>query len=49
MFDDLGVDYKTQTVIYDLTRREELDNELGGMIYQMSPRTLKRKKENEIA
>ena len=49
MFDDLGVDYKTQTVIYDLTRREELDNELGGMIYQMSPRTLKKKKENEIA
>ena len=49
MFDDLGVDYKTHTVIYDLTRREELDNELGGMIYQMSPRTLKKKKENEIA
>lgn len=45
MFDDLKVDYRTSTVIYDLTRREEYDKELGGAIYQMTPRMIKRRKE----
>ena len=49
MVDDVGVDYRTQRVVYGLARGEGLDKELGGMIYQMSARTLKKKKENEIA
>ena len=46
MFTDLGLDYKTQTVIYDRMRCKQFDTELGGEIYQMNPRILKRRQKN---
>lgn len=43
LFDALGIDYRTQTVIYDLTRVEEADALMGGKVYRMEPRILPRK------
>lgn len=47
LFDALGVDYRTQTVIYDLTRMEEGDEALGGKAYRMEPRVLPRKPKSD--
>lgn len=33
LFDYLNVDYKKQTIIYDLTRCSEHDSEMGGKAY----------------
>lgn len=43
LFDALGVDYKTQTVIYDLVRDASKDEVLGGQTYRMMPRILPKK------
>jgi hypothetical protein len=43
LFDALEVDYRTQTVIYDLTRMTEGDEAMGGKVYRMEPRFLPRK------
>ena len=45
MFKDLGIDYKKNTVIYDLSRCAEHDEEFGGLAYEMEPRMKKRGKE----
>lgn len=47
LFDALNVDYHTQTIIYDLTRMEEADADLGGKVYRMEPRVLPRKPKND--
>jgi len=43
MFNDLKVDYKSNTVIYDLTRSDGYDNELCGSVYKMDSRVIKKK------
>lgn len=43
LFDALGVDYKSQTVIYDLTRDASKDEAMGGRAYRMTPRILYKK------
>lgn len=47
LFDALGIDYRTQTVIYDLTRVEEGDALMGGKVYRMEPRILPRKSKSD--
>ncbi len=47
LFDELGVDYKTYTVIYDLTRCDTYDEEAGGQCYKMNKRTIKKKTHGE--
>ena len=42
LFNDLDIDYKHTTVIYDLVRCAQLDGEFGGAVYRMNPRILKR-------
>lgn len=50
LFDALQVDYKSRTVIYDLQRDAEKDEEMGGKTYRMEPRYLpKREGEDEGA
>lgn len=46
MFNDLKVDYKNKTVIFDLIRRSDHDSELGGAVYQMNPRILERRQKD---
>lgn len=43
LFDALEVDYKAQTVIYDLLRDASKDEVLGGRSYRMMPRILPKK------
>lgn len=43
LFDALEVDYKAQTVIYDLLRDASKDEVLGGKAYRMMPRILPKK------
>lgn len=43
LFDALEVDFKTCTLIYDLTRDKNRDAETGGVTYRMEPRRLPRK------
>lgn len=43
LFDALEVDFKTCTLIYDLTRDKSKDVEMGGTTYRMEPRRLPRK------
>jgi hypothetical protein len=43
LFDDLGVDYTNNTVIYDLVRCKAYDEQIGGECYKMNQRTLKKK------
>ena len=47
MFDELGVNYKTYTVIYDLSRCDTYDKEAGGQCYKMNKRTIKKKTHEE--
>lgn len=44
LFDGLGIDYKTQTVMYDFVRCPQFDEELGGEVYRMNRRTTPRSK-----
>ena len=47
LFDALGIDYSSQTVIFDLHRFASMDDELGGESYKMVPR-YKNKNEKEM-
>ena len=47
LFDELGVDYRANTVIYDLVRCTAYDKEMGGMCYRMNMRQIKKRNENE--
>lgn len=47
LFDDLGVDYKQNTVFYDLVRCVALDEEAGGQCYKMNYRSIKKKTHEE--
>lgn len=38
MFNALGVDYKSHTVMYDLVRMPHLDESLNGKVYKMNSR-----------
>ena len=51
LFDELEIDYKTYTVIYDLVRCKAYDDEVGGVCYKMNYRPIKKKAydENNIA
>ena len=48
LFKELGVDYKNNTVMYDLTREPLLDEEVGGKVYRMDKRENPKKKK-EVA
>ncbi|MCQ2220131.1 MAG: hypothetical protein MJZ12_01990 [Prevotella sp.] len=43
LFEALNVDYKSQTVIYDLQRDPSKDEGMGGRAYRMTPRILPKK------
>ena len=43
LFETLGVDFKTQTVIYDLMRVASKDEAMEGKAYRMTPRILPKK------
>lgn len=47
LFDELGVDYRTYTVIYDLARSMAYDEETGGQCYKMNYRPIKKKANDE--
>lgn len=44
LFNELGIDYKKYTVMYDLVRDTSLDEEVNGTVYKMMKRTNERKK-----
>ena len=44
LFDELGIDYLSQTVIFDLSREPRLDEEAGGTVYKMNKREIPKKK-----
>ena len=48
LFLSLGYDFRNKTIIFDLTRLRELDEELGGKVYKLNKRESdkKRKKMN---
>ncbi len=48
LFDDIGLDYKNYTVMFDLSREPELDGEAGGKVYKMNKRQ-NAKKKKEVA
>lgn len=43
LFEALGVDFKSNTVIYDLQRDASKDEDMSGKAYKMSPRMLPKK------
>lgn len=47
LFDALQVDYKSRTVIYDMQRDASKDEELGGRVYRMEPRFLRKRDDEE--
>jgi len=47
LFDELGVDYKTYTVFYDLVRCKTYDDESGGESYKMNFRHTKKKSKDD--
>ncbi|MDO4511687.1 MAG: hypothetical protein Q4B68_07725 [Bacteroidales bacterium] len=46
LFDSLGIDYKTQTVMFDLVRMSNLDINLGGQVYKLNKRIICKKEKN---
>ena len=49
LFNSLGYDFKNNTIMFDLARNAQLDDELKGKVYNMNIRIHKRKKEeNEM-
>lgn len=48
LFEALGIDYLSQTVIFDLTRSALHDAELGGEAYKTKMRTLQKKQEKPM-
>lgn len=49
LFNSLGYDFKNNTIMFDLARNAQLDEELKGKVYNMNIRIHKRKKEeNEM-
>ena len=48
LFNDLHIDYKNFTVMFDLNREPELDNVAGGTVYKMNKRQNPKKKK-EVA
>ncbi len=47
LFDELQIDYKKYTVIYDLVRCVSYDEEAGGQCYKMNYRHIKKKAHEE--
>lgn len=48
LFNELGIDYKNNTVIFDLIRDSRLDQETNGTVYKMSKRIKNRNKKELI-
>ena len=48
LFNELGIDYKGYTVMYDLTREASLDVEAGGTVYKMAKRVNEKKKKEAM-
>lgn len=44
LFNELRIDYKHYTVMYDLSREASLDSEAGGTVYKMAKRVNEKKK-----
>lgn len=49
LFEALNVDYKSQTVIYDLQRDSSKDETMGGRAYRMTPRILPKRQSETSA
>ena len=47
LFDALGFDYRNKTIMFDLTRMNELDIELNGIVYKTFKRENARKMKEE--
>lgn len=47
LFDNLGIDYKAYTVIYNLVRCPAYDGESGGQCYKMNCKPIKKKTNEE--
>lgn len=43
LFSSIGFDYKNKTIIFDLLRSSENDQEVGGKVYKMFPRIKEKK------
>ena len=43
MFEAFGYEYKKKTIIFDLTRKKDLDESLNGKVYKMNKREIARK------
>lgn len=44
LFNELGIDYKNYTIMFDLTRDTSLDQEAEGVVYKMTKRVNEKKK-----
>lgn len=43
----LGYDFRNKTIIFDLTRSMELDDELGGKVYKLNKRENEKRRKND--
>lgn len=46
LFKSMGLDFSSFSFLFDLTREEKLDGSLGGAVYKMNKRTVRRKRKN---
>lgn len=44
LFRAMGIDFESRSIIFDLTREDRLDKELGGTVYKMGKRLGERRK-----
>lgn len=44
LFLSLGYDFRNKTIIFDLTRAKEFDEEFGGKVYKLNKRESNKKK-----
>ena len=48
LFNELGIDYKSYTVMYDLIREASLDVEADGTVYKMAKRVNEKKNKEAV-
>lgn len=47
LFMSLGYDFKSKTIIFDITRAKELDNKFNGKVYKLNKRESDKKKKRK--
>lgn len=47
LFDELGFDYKKKNIMFDLIRKQSLDEEVVGEVYKMDKRVLPRREKGD--